>query len=666
MTREQQDLTPGTLPIQIRPGAQQVLLRGPEDRLSSLVEKVQAFIEAEKQDELERGFTTNFDFPQKHANYLIGKRGENINKLREEFDVDIQVKDGKVELKGPQKKAEAAKSRILAMSKKLDDEATHVLKIKPQYHREMIGAKGSQVNRLQERYDVRVQFPRSAQNDRDDESVGDAASEAGGAKYRRSNQAPDEVIIRGPKKGADEARDELLNLLQWTVDNSHSSVVSVAQTQLPSLIGQGGREMESIRETTGARIDVPGNREAADSTGRVELKIRGTKKQVEDAKKLLEQRAKVFDSSITKSIDVDRKYHKALIGAGGKPNSIHSWWNGDTDLFTGANIRNICIHAGASDDRRELARTVRFPKQESDDSIIRVEGNKAIVEKIVTAIESFVNQRENQVTETIEVAPEKHRLLIGHGGEIRKSLESQFGVSIDIPRQTVQGAARSQVKVAGPPENIEKAKQHILEMVKDQEGETIQVPRALHHAISDNGQFFRRVRSDHKVTVDHDGQQPPPKPSTGPRARVNGGASLPLITDNESAPDAHSWDLIDHAGSSSDDTEGTIPWTLRGSPDNIAKARAQLLKALEQAQNQGSTGYLILPDPKTYRFIIGPGGSKINEIRRQTGCRINVPRDQAKGEAIEIVGSREGVESARDIILEAVVGGMNGGGRRGE
>ena len=261
-----------------------------------------------------------FEFPQKHANYLIGKRGDNINKLREEFDVDIQLKDGQVELKGPQAKAQAAKSRILAMSKKLDDETSHVLKIKPQYHREMIGAKGSQVNRLQERYNVRVQFPRS-QHARDDESVGDAASEAGGARYNRSNQAPDEVIIRGPKKGADEARDELLSLLQWTIDNSHTASVSVAQNQLPSLIGQGGKEMESIRESTGARIDIPNNREAADPSGRVELTLRGTKKQVEDAKKLIEQKAKVFDATVTKSIDVDKKYHKALIGAGGKYNA---------------------------------------------------------------------------------------------------------------------------------------------------------------------------------------------------------------------------------------------------------------------------------------------------------------------------------------------------------
>lgn len=291
----------------------EVSIRGPGDVVEDLAEKIVAFLEAEKQDEKERGHITSFDFPQKYANFLIGKKGENINKYREEFDVDIQVNDGKVEIKGPKAKADLAKSRIQLLGKKLEDEATHVLKIKPQYHREMIGAKGSQVNRLQERYNVRVQFPRGAPTSNDD-----AASDAGGSRNNRANQAPDEVIIRGPRKGADEARDEILNLLQWTVDNSHSSTVSVAQSQLPSLIGQGGREMESVRLATGAQIDVPGSRENVDPTGRVQILIKGTKKSVEDAKKLLEQKVKVFDDSITKTLNVDKKYHKALIGSGGK------------------------------------------------------------------------------------------------------------------------------------------------------------------------------------------------------------------------------------------------------------------------------------------------------------------------------------------------------------
>lgn len=324
----------------------------------------------------------------------------------------------------------------------------------------------------------------------------------------------------------------------------------------------------------------------------------------------------------------------------------------------------MVMEAGGSDDRRELARTVRFPRQESDDSTIRVEGNKKLVDNIVASIEAFVNQRENQINDIVEVAPEKHRLLIGRGGETRRALESQFGVSIDIPKQSQEGASRSRVKLAGQQSDVDKAKAHILDLVKDQEGETIQIPRRVYHTISENGQFFRRLRNDHKVTVDHAGQQPPQRPSSKPRALINGGADLPLITDDRDNADNFSWELVDSNDENGE--EGEIPWILRGPPENVIRARAILQKALEQAQQQSAVGYLILPDPRTYRYVVGQGGSQINSIRRQTGCRITVPRDQAKGEAIEILGSRDGVKEAKDIILEVVKNGSNGGngGRR--
>ena len=312
------------------------------------------------------------------------------------------------------------------------------------------------------------------------------------------------------------------------------------------------------------------------------------------------------------------------------------------------------MEAGGSDDRRDLARTVRFPGQDSDDNTIRVEGSKAVVDNIVAAIEAFAGQRENSTTETIEVVPEKHRMLIGRDGEVRRALESQFNIGLDIPKLSQQGPARSQVKISGQPADVEKAKTHILDLVKDQEGEALQVPRRYHQAISDNGQFFRRLRNDHKVTVDHAGHQPPKRSAASPRPQVNG-ASLPLITDDQDSIDNHSWEVFDNGESAE---EGDIPWILRGSPESVAKARAMLEKAMEQAKSQQSqsTGYLVLPDPKTYRFIIGQGGSQINAIRKETGCRITVPRDQSQGSAIEVVGSREGVERARDIILDVVQG----------
>lgn len=294
---------------------------------------------------------------------------------------------------------------------------------------------------------------------------------------------------------------------------------------------------------------------------------------------------------------------------------------------------------------------IRFPKTDVEGNTIRVEGQKSVVDGICAAIEALVLDQESQTTEVVEVKPEKHRLLIGRQGESRRQLEQQFSVQINVPRQTETGPQRSQVRVQGKPENVEAAKAHILELTKDLEGETVQVPRRFHHVVADNGQFFRRLRNDHKVTVDHNGQRPPPKPTAPAPNRANGGA-LPLITDDPSAGGSHSWES--HSLHTSAE-EGDIPWTLAGpSPEAVAGACAKLQRALEEAAKQDTTGFLILPDPRAYRHVIGPGGSEINRIRKKTGTKIQVPRDQNQGEAIEITGDKAGVEEARDIILEIV------------
>ena len=301
---------------------------------------------------------------------------------------------------------------------------------------------------------------------------------------------------------------------------------------------------------------------------------------------------------------------------------------------------------------------MQFPRPESDSSTITFEGDQIIVEKIIAAIQKFVDERENQVVELLEVAPEKHRLLIGRGGETKRALESQLKVSIDIPRITQQGPARTQVKVTGQTGDVAKAKAHIRELVKDQEGETVHVPRQLHQSISDNGRFFRRLNNDFKVKVDHAGHQPPTKRTGTPGPRTNG-AALPLITDEPNSGDSHTWEIVEEEEGEAE--EGDIPWVLRGSAENIEKARAALEKAIQRAQTnsqeKAATGYLVLPDPSAYRFVIGSEGAQIDSIRRQTGCKIDVPKDQTKGKAIEITGTRDGVEHAKDIILDVIENG---------
>lgn len=273
------------------------------------------------------------------------------------------------------------------------------------------------------------------------------------------------------------------------------------------------------------------------------------------------------------------------------------------------------------------------------------------MQKIIKRIQDIVAERESQVTEVVDVPIEHHRSLIGRGGDAKRQMESQFTVSIDVPRQ---GDGKTGVKVTGRPENVAKAKEHISGIIKQQQGETLQLPRSVHHAVSNNGQLFRQLRNNHQVTVDHAGHKVPSKPDSSTRANDDG--ALPLITDDADATaEAHSWKVVKTASGE----EGEIPWVLRGTPENVAKVKEMIQKAVEQAQKNDSTGYLVLPDPKTYRHVIGPNGSKVNSIRQQSGCRIQVPRDQAKDEAIEIVGSQEGVEKAKDLILAAVRDALN-------
>ncbi|RYO77268.1 hypothetical protein DL766_003307 [Monosporascus sp. MC13-8B] len=632
--KKEQDATTravGDIPVRVSVRGTTVTFRGPASNVESLYQKAKAFVAQEQEDEKERGFTLKFEFNPKFANHLIGKGGSHINELREKFDVDIQVQNGEVELKGPKAKAERAKAHITSLGRQWADETTHTLKIDPKYHRELIGAQGTQILRLQNRYNVHINFPRSGKASKDDEPFADAASEAG--KGRRQ-QAPDEVTIRGPKKGADEARDEIFSLFQYLKDNSYTATVTVQQKMLPPLIGAGGAGMDELRATTGARIDIPSERSESQDA-KVDILIKGTKTQVAEAKKLIEEKKAVFEDTVVKTIEVDRKWHKTLIGPGG------------------STLRDLVIKAGGPEDRRQQARTVQFPKQDADGNTIKVEGRRDVVDKIIDSIQSIVSERESQVTETVEVPVEKHRTLIGRGGDAKRHLESQFKVSIDIPRQ---GSGQTGVKIAGLPADVEKAREHISSLVKEEQGETLQIPRKYHHAIADNGQFFRRLRLDHKVTVDHLGQPLPQKPK--PSSTRDNNAALPLITDDaDAAADAHSWHLVDAASPSE---EGDIPWVLKGNPENIEKAKKAINAALEQAQKNNAIGYLILPDPSTYRHVIGQGGSKVNSIRKQSGCKINVPRNQAQDEAIEVIGSKEGCEKAKDLILEAVREGQAG------
>ena len=77
------------------------------------------------------------------------------------------------------------------------DETSEVLKIPRQYHPSLIGQNGKYVTRLEDKYGVKITFPREA-------------SEWGGKTREQLTQ--DEVLVKGGKKGVAGARAELLDV----------------------------------------------------------------------------------------------------------------------------------------------------------------------------------------------------------------------------------------------------------------------------------------------------------------------------------------------------------------------------------------------------------------------------------------------------------------------
>jgi predicted PilT family ATPase len=78
------------------------------------------------------------------------------------------------------------------------DETTEVIKIPNKFHSGLIGTAGKYVNRLEEKYMVKINF-------------GGEDSRAGRGR-EAANLGPDEVMIKGGKKGVAGARNELVEV----------------------------------------------------------------------------------------------------------------------------------------------------------------------------------------------------------------------------------------------------------------------------------------------------------------------------------------------------------------------------------------------------------------------------------------------------------------------
>uniref|UniRef100_A0A4W6D281 Vigilin n=1 Tax=Lates calcarifer TaxID=8187 RepID=A0A4W6D281_LATCA len=621
-----------------------VQLRGPKNE----VEKCAKFLQKIIADLIENSFSLSVPiFKQFHKN-IIGKGGANIKKIREETNtkIDLPTENSNSEMiviTGKKSNCEAARDRILAIQRELANIRETEVTIPAKLHNSLIGSKGCLVRSIMEDCGgVHIHFP----------------SEGSGS---------DKVTIRGPAGEVEKAKKQLLQLAEEKQVNNFTAELQAKPEYHKFLIGRGGANIRRVRDRTGARIIFP----SPDDTEQELITIVGKEEAVRQAQKELESLVKNLDDVVEDSMVVDVRHHRHFVCRRGQVlRELAEEYGGVAVSFprTGANSQRVtlkgakdCVEAAKKriqeiieDLESQVSVEVAIPQRyhravmgpkgcriqhitrehevqikfpERDDSaagqdappqengevspeaefvprkgdIITISGREEKCELAKAALLALV-----PITEDVEVSYELHRYIIGQKGSgIRKMME-EYEVNIWVPQPEKQ---LDVIKVTGLAANVERAKQGLLERVKELQAE----------------QEDRALRS-FKVTMSVD-------PKFHPKIIGRKGAVISQIRKDHDVCVVY-FDLI----------------VISGYERNVEEARQAIQQLVAELQEMVSQDVHL--DPRTHARIIGARGKAIRKLMEEFKVDIRFPQPGSdEPDKVTVTGLPETVDNAIDHLL---------------
>lgn len=621
-----------------------VLVRGASADVNRAVKEILKIVENAGNDEIINSYSIEFDIDREYVGRIVGAQGAGINKLRDQLGVKIDVFDdvddkdkdnarrrkavhqkSKVKITGRKENAEEAQKRVLAQVERLADETSEVLKIPNQYHSSLIGSNGKYVIRLEEKYGVKITFPRAGDN---------------GEGKTREPLKLDEVLLKGGKKGVAQAKAELLEAVEFERETNNVLKFTVPTRSVARILGKGGASINEIKDATEAQIDV----DKADDASLTNVTVRGSKKAINAAKTAILAIADQVSDEVTVIIYVENKYHRTLIGAGGQ------------------GLKELVSRCGGPTDSRLLAGLIRFPRQGEPSDEVRLRGEAKLVAKLQAELEKAVTTLRDRVVLGVEIPATNHRTLIGRNGQHLNDLQNRTATQVQFPGSRSYSQAgeaenlaelgeidpANLVKVSGTRSACEKAIADLKAAAKTATPEpvtdTINVPLKYHHAISQQGHFFRTLRSfgvHVEQSVQPQAQSVPVRPtpsSDNTTARID-------AEEEESTPEVE-WEVTENY---KDAEEGDSVWTLKARDQaGLERARKLTEEAIEHAKGMSHIGFLTMLDRSSFPRIVGSKGSNVTRLRNETGADITVSRDN---NTIVILGSEPDINAAKSAII---------------
>lgn len=310
------------------------------------------------------------------------------------------------------------------------------------------------------------------------------------------------------------------------------------------------------------------------------------------------------------------------------------------------------------------------PGEPSDE--VRLRGEPKIVAKLKAELEKVTATLRDRIILGVEVPAAQHRALIGRGGQHLNDLQSRTGTQVQFPgsrsyhsigepenSEDLLGVDPANiVKVSGPRAACEKAveelkvgllslricicgssgilKECMQGSIKPPQAEavigTIKVPLKYHHAVTQQGNFFRNLRS-YGVQVEQ--STLPQKPAVPAQPTPDASASAARIDDpdGDSAPTGIQWQVVPNYQEAED---GESEWTFKAKDQaGLDRALKAAEDAIAHAKEMSHVGFLTLADRTSFPRVVGAKGANVARLRAESGADITVSREDS---TIVIVG----------------------------
>ena len=165
---------------------------------------------------------------------------------------------------------------------------------------------------------------------------------------------------------------------------------------------------------------------------------------------------------------------------------------------------------------------------------------------------------------------------------------------------------------------------------------TLTVPLKYHHAVTQQGNLFRTLRS---FGVQVEPSAHPQKPAVPPRPTTSEAVSARIddAGEEESAPAEAKWQVVPNY---QDAEEGEAEWVFKARDQaGLDRALKTVQDAIKHAEEMSHVGFLTLPDRSLFPRIVGSKGANVARLRNESGADITVSRDDS---TIVIVGKSDG------------------------